>query len=101
EEPALQQERAIDPVFVVRRPPAKFWRHPDGAIAVLISSPASVDSFCRQGRDPGPPTILGCAFQEQRVVVLPNPCLFPDPYAQLVCHEMAHINGWGADHVDP
>ena len=28
----------------------------------------------------------------------PNPCTWSDPYAQLLCHEMAHVNGWPGTH---
>jgi hypothetical protein len=34
-------------------------------------------------------------------ITLPDPCPFAftgDHYAQIVCHEMAHVNGWPADH---
>lgn len=30
----------------------------------------------------------------------PNPCQWPgtDTYAQLLCHEVGHVNGWPANH---
>lgn len=33
-------------------------------------------------------------------IYLPNPCPFgpTESYARLVCHEMAHHNGWPANH---
>ncbi len=27
-----------------------------------------------------------------------NPCLYSDPYAIILCHELAHVNGWPAHH---
>lgn len=43
---------------------------------------------------------LACAGREGSfdVMYLPNPCRFPtDPYAALLCHEMAHLQGWSHD----
>lgn len=40
---------------------------------------------------------LACAGREGSfdVLYLPNPCGYPsDPYAVLLCHEMAHLQGW-------
>jgi hypothetical protein len=41
-----------------------------------------------------------CAGAE--VVTLANPCRSPNPgwYERTFCHELAHVNGWAADHSD-
>lgn len=38
--------------------------------------------------------IVACAREDQKAMLLPNPCEFDDYYAQLVCHEAAHTVGW-------
>lgn len=40
---------------------------------------------------------LACA--DVTIIYMPNPCFYPeeknhDSYAHLLCHELAHINGW-------
>lgn len=43
----------------------------------------------------GPAPAAACANPALQRVVVPNPCLYPDdPYAGLLCHEMAHLKGW-------
>jgi hypothetical protein len=41
-----------------------------------------------------------CAGAE--VLTLANPCRSPNPgwYERTLCHELAHVNGWAADHSD-
>jgi len=35
-------------------------------------------------------------------ITITNPCDYPDQaYARLLCHEMAHVNLWPADHSNP
>lgn len=48
---------------------------------------------------------LGCSFHTDNgtpVIVMLNPCPFTDvdAYAQLACHEIAHLRGWSGTH-DP
>jgi hypothetical protein len=51
---------------------------------------ASID-----GEAPGP--VLACA--NKLAAFLPNPCEWrSDPYAQILCHELAHLQGWGSGH---
>ncbi len=44
-------------------------------------------------------TIFGCYDPDKDVLVMPNPCYYPEAgtigsYAHLMCHEKAHKNGW-------
>lgn len=34
-------------------------------------------------------------------LILPNPCRKNEKYARILCHELAHANGWAADHSRP
>lgn len=77
-------------------PPFRFMG--DGAAFTIYT--VNVEAFC------GPPTpghvILACAKKRKGgipVMVLPNPCLFPEErFATLACHEKAHVAGWAGDH---
>ena len=70
----------------------------DGITITVFTS--KVEAFC------GPPTpgfqIVGCYRRTngRPVVVLPNPCLFPEEFfATIACHEKAHAtHNWPADH---
>lgn len=41
-----------------------------------------------------PRRILACTNAKARVMLMPDPCLYDDGYAKLLCHERAHIAGW-------
>lgn len=46
-------------------------------------------------------TRLGCTRgpRANPVVIVPNPCDYPEErFAHLLCHELGHVQGWGADH---
>jgi hypothetical protein len=42
--------------------------------------------------------VVVCVMPDRVVAV--NPCLYPDKgrYVELACHELGHVNGWGAGH---
>ncbi len=85
----------VDPYPVTKTfagmPPPKF--HQDTAAILIFTS--DVSSYC--GKAPKGYVTLACAQGPQ--IAMPNPCQFPDdPYAALLCHEMAHVNGWPGTH---
>lgn len=82
------------------RPPARF----QGSITMRMQfvAPSEVTTRCVAIGDDPPPcgyTWLACTMIERRESIFPNPCASPgDPYADLLCHELAHANGWPATH---
>jgi hypothetical protein len=80
-------------------PPARF--RGDNSIKVRFSDQAGVDAVC--GKAPCNMVTLACtSVRRPQLMTLPNPCRYPtsDGYAQLVCHELGHLNGWPATHGD-
>ena len=77
------------------RPPVAFQADPPPAV-VIFAHPDVVDTICREASGPIDPTrqILACTNVGDRVILMPNPCLYQDGYAQLMCHEASHLNGW-------
>ncbi len=43
------------------------------------------------------PTPEGVAGPDWRIVT-PDPCTYDEAYARLVCHELAHAQGWTREH---
>lgn len=43
---------------------------------------------------------FGCSNRSGWFIVIENPCHAPatDDYARQLCHEMAHLHGWGPNH---
>ena len=83
------------------RPPARFLR--DGAVAVVgFADPDTVHELCAQGEPlPAGTRILACVMRRPdgaALMFLPNPCRHEGFYAELACHEMGHVNGWGPEH---
>jgi hypothetical protein len=79
------------------RPPARFQHE---ARSTVVTVPAAeVDRLCRP---PGEPPVCGArilACTQDGVITAPNPCAFRgDAYAELLCHEQAHRNGWPGTH---
>lgn len=77
------------------RPPVEY-QGPTPPAIILFADPATVDSVCREAvrLKADPRQILACTNAERRVILMPDPCLYDDSYAKLLCHERAHIAGW-------
>lgn len=79
------------------RPPVEFMH--DTTIKVQFHSD-DVDLVCEAEGVPHPSTgtLVGCAgygdATHPPTIHMPNPCFFQEPYAQVLCHEMAHTNGY-------
>ena len=73
----------------VERPPPQF----QGDRSVTITFVADADAACRKIKpDAHSGEIYGCAIYS--ALILPNPCGQTGAYADLVCHELGHANGW-------
>lgn len=79
-------------------PPQRFQRN--NAVRVTFTSGVAVTNICAGGVPPCGYVVLAC--QRASGLILPNPCTYShsDEYARLVCHELAHLNGWPATHGD-
>lgn len=79
-------------------PPVRY-RH-NATLTVDLQDQAAISRTCQSlfGRPP-PGAQTNACFTGERAI-LPNPCTFPksDIYAHLLCHELAHRNGWPATH---
>lgn len=74
------------------RPPVEF-QGPSAPATVFFAAPEVVDTTCRgRARIDGEPRILACTLPRRGMILLPDPCLYRDRYAQLVCHERAHLD---------
>lgn len=58
----------------------------------------SVGSISKCGNPPEGKVFAGCV-RDQLIVHMANPCDFQkEDFARILCHEMAHLNGWPKDH---
>lgn len=85
-------------LFTDARPPARF--HDDVVFMLDVRDQAGIDAAChpRFGVPPRGMKTDACTLDGR--VVAPNPCAFSqsERYARMICHEMAHVNGWPATH---
>lgn len=92
---------ALSAVLVGAKPlplqsPVKFQANT--SVTVIMTDQATIDAFC--GRPPIGWRKIACAEHLSRTIVAPNPCKFKhEQYAAIMCHELAHIQGW--KHKDP
>lgn len=80
-------------------PPARFQA--DIRAEVTFVNRGDLQRICGRGAPPPCGKIfLGC--NQGGKLVIPNPCpdAERDPYAKLLCHELAHSNGWPVSHGD-
>lgn len=77
------------------RPPIEY-QGPTPPAVIIFADPITVDTVCREAASlmAEPRQILACTNSDQRVMLLPDPCLYDDGYAKLLCHEKSHLNGW-------
>lgn len=79
-------------VYPVQKPPAR-WTASAWANGVQFTAPERTNELCGN-KDPNV-SVNACTTQSKGIMILPNPCAYPgDYYAKIVCHEMAHLNGW-------
>lgn len=75
----------------VQKPPQQYQTSIRASIQFMDKGEAR--AFCTTFT--GQPAIA-CA--NQYLIWIENPCLHPEPYSQLLCHELAHVQSWPADH---
>jgi hypothetical protein len=72
----------------VERPPTQY--HGDATVTVHFV--ADVQAACESwGIDVG---VLGCASPIRNAIIVPISCGYRGEFADLVCHEVAHLLGW-------
>lgn len=70
------------------------------ARVVIETYSGDMDKYCRQfGLDynegsTGVACTVGVGRGDKATIYMPNPCLFSDNYAQILCHEIAHTQGY-------
>lgn len=75
------------------RPPVEYQGESVPAV-VVFAHPSVVNAVCKSAvgiPQDSPRIILACTNPMNSTILLPDPCLFADNYAQLVCHERAHL----------
>ena len=94
---AIAALNACAPAPHVQRPPARY-QGDRTVVAILTRDPArvcaSLGATAAEGR-----TIVAC--HHAGTLVLLNPCLLPaaeGDWSDDGCHELAHANGWPANH---
>lgn len=87
-------------LFSDARPPARYQA--EATVTLKFAEQDQIDAAChpRYGVPPAGMKTDACATG--RTIIAPNPCEYDetDRYAHLLCHEMAHVNGWPATHGD-
>lgn len=71
------------------------WQKDNTVIVHFVADPNTIDTACGGPLPQG--IILACVNRiggDQMMV--PNPCVYKDydPYARMLCHELAHTNFW-------
>lgn len=85
------------PSDFVTRPPVDYLGGAPVSFNEIVVPSRLIDAACRSQGSRSSPTmvVVGCYLPALNTVILPNPCDFPDEvYAQIKCHEVAHIRGW-------
>ena len=74
------------------RPPIEYQGESVPAV-ILFADPAVVDAVCRGLVPNADPTrqILACTNPGNNTILFPDPCLFDDNTAALLCHERSHL----------
>jgi len=84
---------AYQAIDYVQTPPREF-QGPATAQVEFIPAEAVLFRCINRG-------IANACTTDNRITIT-NACAYPDqPYARLMCHEMAHVNGWDAQHSTP
>ena len=90
----------FQPIEPIKKPPLEFRK--DTVAAVEFVHPTKVGFRCAQrgAKFLALPGINSAACSSTDLVTMPNPCMtFTGGwYAELLCHELAHANGWSANH---
>lgn len=83
---------ATTPYFI--RPPGPYNRG-EAVVTLTVSHQQAITHHCTaQGLTPA---AIACA--NPRALWMPDPCQFGGAYADLMCHELGHVRGWPANHI--
>jgi hypothetical protein len=61
-------------------------------ITVQFTNAQNVESLCGMITNGRLHNVEACA--NERIMILPDPCIYPGRYAEIVCHERGHVLGW-------
>lgn len=90
----------VAPLEPVKNAPLEY--RGDNTVAVEFVSPMLVGARCAQrgAHVFGVPQINSMGCGDGRMITMPNPCqtITSGWYARLLCHELAHANGWSRTH---
>jgi hypothetical protein len=75
-------------------PPVRFQH--DTSATITFTDPPEIARQCHAPVD----ETEGCADigPVHRKIWITNPCRVREHYAQILCHELGHLNGWPANH---
>lgn len=82
---------ACEPAGRVSKPPPAYQGDQADIRVAFLSD---IDRACRTPAA-APNEILGCELYGK--IFVPNPCTQHGAYADLLCHELGHANGWRHD----
>lgn len=87
-------------LFTDARPPERFQS--DAAFTVEVRDQKGINRVCHPLFGVPPAGMKTDACSTEGRVIMPNPCDFAETerYARMLCHEMAHVNGWPPTHGD-
>lgn len=78
-------------------PPPARYQH-DTWARIHFASPAKVTRICSDRKPPKGWYVDACQIGDSFDLWLANPCPIHEEYAQTLCHELGHIEGWSANH---
>jgi hypothetical protein len=81
-------------------PPARFQHN--ATVELEIAGQQKIDQTCHSLFGQPPTGMKTDACTTGRHLILPDPCAkaATESYARLLCHELAHANGWPSTHGD-
>lgn len=87
---ALLQSVSLLVMLPCERPPVEYQGESVPA-RIIFAPPEVVDAVCRRaGNSTTPYQILACTNVATNTILFPDPCLYDDNTAALLCHEKAH-----------
>jgi hypothetical protein len=85
--------QSIDPV---QTPPARFQSDTTATVEFLAAE-RIIPRCIERGA-----AMIANACADTKLITITNPCAYQgESFARRLCHEMAHINSWPADHSNP
>ena len=87
-------------LFSDATPPARF--RGDASVSLQFRDQPGINRECQPLFGTPPTGMKTDACEMDGRIIAPNPCDYPssDAYAHLLCHELAHANGWPRTHGD-